>query len=425
MPEDNIAHILIVDQNPEVIDFMVAGLRHQNYTWEIARSGVMAMDMLNSGKYDLAIIDIAMPDIDGMVLTQIAKEARGDIKVIITTDKNHLEMTVDTLSLGASDFIIKPFEDVKEIRYKASHALEVKRLAAEKERLLQDLQRTNKELAGAKAEIEVWNKELEQKVQNRTKELEESKKKIQAFAQKLQQTNEELKKLDELKTDFLANVSHELRTPMTAILGYSEIFLEADNENISEQFKEFAQMIYDSGNQLFTLIQDLLYFSELEKGSMVLNRMSCQINTILCEAINEITDKTRSKNIEIHFMPNTNLPRLNLDQEKTKLAILKLLDNAVKFNSENGNIWIETKVESDRLIIFIKDDGVGIPKNNIPHIFKRFRQGDGSATREFGGVGMGLSMAKEIVAMQQGKLWLMETEIGVGSTFAMSFSITN
>ena len=421
--DNKLANILLIDESQTVLDDLIVALHHGPYNLKTTNSGVMAMDDLYSGKYDVIIISISMPDVDGMVLTHIAKESNPESKVIITTPKASLEMTVEALNQGADDFVVKPFEDLAEIANKTERALQLKRLAAEKEQLLRDLKQTNAQLESAKAEIEKWNKELEKKVEARTLLLEQSRKKIQQYADELKIKNEELKKLDSLKTDFLANVSHELKTPLTAILGYSEIFLTADETHISSQFKEFSKMIHDSGKQLYSLIKDLLYFSELEKGNMVLIRTDCNINEVIQSAINEIWEKAEKKNISIHFDINKDVPLLYLDVEKTALAITKLLDNSVKFDTENGNIWITTHQENGSVVVYIKDDGEGIPEKSVGYIFERFRQGDGTSTREHGGVGMGLTMAKEIITMQNGRLWLAETQVGKGCTFAVSFPI--
>ncbi|RMH70792.1 MAG: hybrid sensor histidine kinase/response regulator [Gemmatimonadetes bacterium] len=416
--------VLVADDDPNVRNDILQRLLLDNYEVDAVDSGIIAMDYMNSREYDLAFFSVNLFDMNGLVLTQIARENGKDFRIIIISDRENLETAIDAKSMGANDFIIQPFEDLKDINAVAYRALENKRLEEEKERLFRQLQQSNRELAAAKQEIEAWSHELERKVQERTYELEQSRRQIQKYAEELKRSNEELKQLDAMKTDFLANISHELKTPLTAILGYSEIFMMGDENNISPQFKEFASMINDSGKQLLTLITDILSFSEIERGVMELNLQPVHIHEIIEPAVDEIQDKADQKQIHLHFERHDEYPAVNADPAKSKLALLKLLDNAVKFTPEGGSVTIRTEIKGNFLWTHVRDTGIGIPADQFDVIFQRMRQGDGSSTREYGGLGVGLSMAKELIELHNGSI-TVESEVGRGSCFSFSLPLVD
>ncbi len=431
--------VLVADDNKNILNDIVKGLTTSygyghgsedyvaetaKYVVDTAESGAIALDFINIRDYDLAFFSASLFDMNGLLLTQIARGQGKEFRIIIVCDHANLETAIDALSMGANDFVIQPFEDLKAIEDVAYRAMEKQRLEEEKERLLVELQASNRALEIAKQEIEVWNHELEKKVSERTHELERSRYKIQEYADQLERKNEELKKLDAMKTDFLANISHELKTPLTAILGYSEIFIMGDENSISPQFKEFAMMINDSGKQLLTLITDLLYFSEIERGVMELTLQAIHVNDIIESALYEIEEKAKKKQIEITFNRRDDLPPVTADPQKVGLALLKVLDNAVKFTPEGGKVTITNSQKMSYILTSVQDTGVGIAEDQIGVVFERLRQGDGSSTREFGGLGMGLSMARQLIEMHNGTIFV-ESELEKGSCFTFSLPISD
>ena len=228
----------------------------------------------------------------------------------------------------------------------------------------------------------------------------------------------ELRRLEKIRQDFVANVSHELRTPISSIKGYAETLLEGaidDKDNI----REFISIIYQDSNRLANLIDDLLDLSKIESGKMKMVFMPLDIKPILnrCIAVLEKSIKAKALSITVD-VPN-DLPKVSGDDKRLSQVFLNLLDNAVKYTPESGSIKIRAFANEKMVQIDVSDTGIGIPENDLPRIFERFYRVDKARSRELGGTGLGLSIVKHIVLTHGGQVWV-KSEVGQGSTFSLT-----
>lgn len=236
----------------------------------------------------------------------------------------------------------------------------------------------------------------------------------------LHQVNRKLREVDSMKTEFLANISHELRTPLSIILAYSESM--RDDSITQEDRTKFLDVISENGETLLNLINNLLDLSKLEISGAMLNVTLAHVHDVIRSVWPQTEKAAREKGIMLLFQPGDNIPVMYLDTKQIMKVISCLLHNAVKFTNSGGSIRIVTEREDNEILIKVTDTGMGIPYEAIPHIFATFHQVDGSSSRKWGGMGIGLALAKHIIGLHKGRLWV-DSEVDRGSEFTVALPI--
>jgi two-component system phosphate regulon sensor histidine kinase PhoR len=232
----------------------------------------------------------------------------------------------------------------------------------------------------------------------------------------------ELRRLEQIRQDFVANVSHELRTPISSIKGYAETLLEGALED-KDNAKEFISIIYQDSNRLASLINDLLDLSKIESGKMKMNFVQLDAVSIIRRAITVIENQAKVKSISFKLNLAPELPKIKADETRFSQVMINLLDNAIKYTPENGSVTVTAKVVNNSLQVDIEDTGIGISEKDLPRIFERFYRVDKARSRELGGTGLGLSIVKHIVQAHGGQVWV-KSELGLGSTFSFTIPLS-
>lgn len=220
------------------------------------------------------------------------------------------------------------------------------------------------------------------------------------------------------KEIFLANMSHEIRTPLNAIIGFTDIL---SNSNLGNQEKEFIKIIQTSGMNLLRIINDILDISKIESGMMTFEQHPLSIRDIFQSLQSMLFSRIKDKKVSLFFSTEESFPEvLNGDPVRLTQILLNLIGNAIKF-THDGYVTVSARVlkeNDDSYVIsfFVKDTGIGIPKDKLQHIFERFNQVEHSTTRNYGGTGLGLSIAKQLVELQGGSMRVFSEE-GKGSEF--------
>lgn len=231
----------------------------------------------------------------------------------------------------------------------------------------------------------------------------------------------ELRKLETVRNDFVANVSHELRTPLTSILGYLDTLLESDIEDQKTKEK-FLKIIKEETNRLSLLITDLLNLSKIESQSFEL--YPGDFLKTFQKVYHLLEKNAQLKDININLEIEDDLPQVYMVREQVEQVLINLIDNAIKYSSSGGTINISVQKKSDKLYFEIQDNGIGIPVDEQERIFERFYRVDKARSRELGGTGIGLSIVRNIIK-QHGSEIKVESRVGEGSKFSFYLNIAD
>ncbi|MFQ3573508.1 MAG: ATP-binding protein [Thermodesulfovibrionales bacterium] len=243
------------------------------------------------------------------------------------------------------------------------------------------------------------------------------------------------KEIDRLKTEFITTVSHELRTPLTSILGFVEISnkkfnevlvpaLPHDDAKIKKSVNTINRnfnTILSEGERITTLINDILDMSKLESGRVIWNFDYINIDDVINTAYKALSSLFEKKGIPCFINTQLGLPTIRADKEKLIQVVINLMSNALKF-TEKGKIECKAELIGEDIVVSVKDEGIGIPKDEQENIFEKFKQVGDMITNKPKGTGLGLPISKKIVEAHHGKIWV-ESEIGKGSTFYFSIPL--
>ena len=234
------------------------------------------------------------------------------------------------------------------------------------------------------------------------------------------QALEEMRRADELKSQFLANMSHELRTPLNSIIGFSRVILKGIDGPITDLQQQDLTAIYNAGQHLLGLINDILDLSKIEAGKMELAFEEVDIGDLVNSVMSTAVGLVKDKPVELVKEIQPDLPIIHADPIRVRQVLLNLVSNAAKF-TENGYIKVFARLQKgphglEEVLIGVEDTGPGISKEDQEKLFKPFSQVDASLTRKTGGTGLGLSISRNLVEMHGGRIWV-ESEVGKGSTF--------
>ena len=239
--------------------------------------------------------------------------------------------------------------------------------------------------------------------------------------QELEEKGRELAIADKHKSEFLANMSHELRTPLNAILGYTELILDNIYGDVPEKIQDVLERLEQNGRHLLGLINNVLDLSKIEAGQLILTLNPYSMEELVQTALNSVEALAAEKKLELKAVVSPDLTTGKGDEQRIAQVFLNLLGNAIKF-TEEGEIKVEVTASNETFLVSVSDTGPGIPEADQKRIFQEFLQVDGSSTREKGGSGLGLSIAKKIVEMHGGRIWV-ESIPGEGSIFRFTLPV--
>ncbi len=239
----------------------------------------------------------------------------------------------------------------------------------------------------------------------------------------LKQANNDLRRLDQLKDEFLANTSHELRTPLNGIIGLAESLIDGVAGPILEKQRKNLIMIVQSGHRLSNLVNDILDFSQLKHKDIQLQIKPVGIKEIADIICSFNQSAAKQKQLELVNLITGNLPLVAADENRVQQILYNLVGNSLKF-TDSGSVKISADLVSDnnQIAITVSDTGIGIDQDKLERIFESFEQADGSTAREYGGTGLGLAVTKKLVELHGGKITVTST-VGVGSQFTFTLPV--
>lgn len=378
--------ILVVDDSLVNLAVLDEILERQNYEVLLANSGERALATVKKSRPDIILLDVVMPGWDGYeTCKRIKSEPElANIPILFLSGLGDTQNKVRALQAGGVDYVSKPFQE---------------------EELL----------ARVRTHVELFRlrENLEEEVARQTEQ-------IRSLMEALQLSYRKAQEASMLKTQFLHNISHEFRTPMNIILGMTEELLE-DTE-LDEEQQDMAKSVLNAGKQLMEILSNMLNFSRQFVGELKQEITPFNLTLLVDQTIKDLSDFILSRKIQVNHSVDQNIPeQLYGNRNHLQETLSKLLNNAVKYSKNEGNI--EIKVDNlenlpDRIWVnfSVKDTGIGIPADKQNHLFEAFSQVDGSTTRVYDGIGMGLALAKMYVEQMGGEIGL-ESELNKGSTF--------
>lgn len=354
--------------------------------------------------------------------------------------------TVDGRVLGVIElgFLKTVQPEVKELFSRLSYllgsAIRTVNFNTRQRELLEETQRQAEELQAQQEELRVQNEELEQQsralqhsqtqLENQQAELEQINSQLEEQTQSLANQRDELAhaqsdliRASTYKSEFLANMSHELRTPLNSSLILAKLLLDNREGNLSTEQVKFAQTIYSAGNELLTLINDILDLSKIEAGKMDVRPENVSVTRLVDDLLTTFMPVAHEKKLDLTAKVDMACPNvLYTDATRLSQIIKNLVSNALKFTDQGGVTLTVELVAGDRMCFAVKDTGIGILAEQQSAIFEAFRQADGTVSRKYGGTGLGLSISRDLSRLLGGELSL-ESAPNRGSTFKVTIPL--
>lgn len=404
-PPPYVPHVLIVDDQAQIRDLLATTLRARDYRIAEAASGTEALAMLAEEMADLLLLDYKLPDLSGIEVLRQVRERWPHLAVILMTAYGDEDIAIHAIKEHVDGYLRKPFV-VETLLSVVAQTLEHSRSERERQRLVAQLRESNREVI--------------------------------AHYEQLEQANTELRTLDRLKSEFLANIGHELRTPLNSIIGFTELLLQGYSGNVNHDQRRQLSMVLQSGNQLLRVLNDVIELAMLNAGQIELHREYLSIETIIDNVVQEFQPQARKKHLSLITQQAQALPPCYCSREKVRLILVNLVDNAIKFSS-SGTVTIATRLVASHaddgyaetasadepghnILVSVSDQGIGIADDHFEILFDEFRQVDGSLTREYNGTGLGLAISKKLVEMHQGTIGV-QSRVGKGSTFYFTLPV--
>lgn len=375
------SRILVVDDEKEIRGFLSKALtRMGGFQVELAESGEEALQKMEKEPFDLVLTDLKMPKMDGLQLISEIAKSKPETLTMMMTGHGTIDSALEAMKRGASDYLMKPL-NLDEL------IIRIRKVLDEKQRFVR----------------------------------------LRDFADQLEKANQELRRIDSMKSEFVSIASHELRTPLAAIKNAVQLVLKETTGKINENQAKFLSMAERNINRLTNILNDLLNLSRIESGRIELKFENIGLKGIIELTASSLRPHADGKSIKIDLEISEQLPPVYGDPEKIEQILTNLIGNAVKFTPDGGRILITAQSLShdekggygDRIAVSVKDTGIGIPSEHLDAIFEKFHQVEGSLQRSVSGTGLGLAITRGLVEAHQGKIWV-ESEVGKGSTFTFT-----
>lgn len=400
--------ILVVDDQPQNIRLIGTFLR-KYYNLLIAENGPKAIDTAISKQPDLILLDIMMPDMSGFEVCEVLKknEITKEIPIIFLTAKTETDDILKAFEIGGVDYVTKPFNAMELMARIRAH-IELKNskeiIKDQFEQLKQKNEQLKKTYEDLEHQAQHLNKLYMQLIKNET------------F---LRNTNEELKKLNEMKDRFFSIVSHDLRSPFAGILTITDIIKNHADTVSKEELISMLQSLNETAQQTYKFIEDLLEWSRSQMGRIQMNIVEEDLHTIVTGTILTLKQQAEIKNIEINSRIQSGTFAM-FDNNMMATIVRNLISNAIKFTPKGGKITLKAEAiekEGKRFIrLAVSDTGVGMTEQQVANLFSLDKVQSTPGTEKEKGTGLGIMICRDFINKMNGEL-SVESKLNEGTTF--------
>lgn len=362
------ARILVVDDEDVFRQTLASWLKEDGYDVQSAADGEQAIAAVQSNPIDLILLDVRMPGVDGLGVLKYVKEHHPGIEVIMLTGYEELRIAVQCMKLGASEFLTKPID---------SDGL------------------------SARVRSILRARDAEQKVES-------------------------------LQTEFNSMLLHDLHTPLNSMKTTLHYIINGMAGPLVEQQEQLLKYIDTTTEGVLALVKDALDLSVLEAGKLHLDKKPTNVEELLKRVVQWLQILARAQNRSIQLDIEPGLPEINVDENRTEQMLSNLVNNAIKYNRDGGTVTVRAvknmmvdkleKREKPCIQIDVSDTGIGIPDNELPFIFDKFKQLITGKASELKASGLGLAICRIIAEAHRGKIWAESLE-GEGSKFSVSLPL--
>jgi len=445
--------ILAIDDSPTYLDALAESLREEGYDVIMARSGEEGLDMVAVQMVDCILLDRLMPGMGGTETCRHIKAlpALRDIPLIMLTGTEDRDAMIEGLITGADDYVLKSNE-MAVLKARVGAQLRRKQFEDENRRIRMELLSKEMEATEARAARALADSraQLLSVVEQRNSALEAANEALRQRQQALDESNlqlgaanRQLEEANRLKSEFLSTMSHELRTPLNAIIGFAELFKDGILGELTPDQQKYIAAIFDSGEHLLQLINEVLDLSKIEAGKMELDLEPVELSQMLGDSLTVIRERAAVNGIDVTWDAPQGGLEVFADRRRFRQILYNLLSNAVKFTQNGGRVTLSAK-RVDRLRaaehlpgfkhgvrmalppgehqayaeISVTDTGVGVAEVDIPRLFKPFTQLDSSLSRKAEGTGLGLAVVRQLAELHGGAA-AMSSEEGQGCCFTV------
>ena len=360
--------VLIVDDMGTLRLMLAMHIKQMGHNTTQAANGVQALELLRSRRFDLVLLDLMMPEMDGYTVLETVKSDPHlrEIPVVMVSGVDELQSVVRCIERGAEDYPTKPFNPTL-LRARVGACLEKKQL---------------------------WDD--------------------------LQNNYLQLQELEKLRDSLTHMVVHDLRTPLTALIGGLQTMVAVGG--LDELQLELLDMSIQGGQTLLGMINDLLDISKMEDGSLQLERGEVAVPALAEVALRQVGSLAEAREVDLRADLDPDLPTLYADEDKLRRTLVNLLGNALKFTPRKGRVTLRAVRDNGSLVFSVEDTGEGIPKEAFGKIFEKFGQVENRQAGRKNSTGLGLTFCKMATEAHGGTIWV-ESELGVGSTFSFTIPV--
>lgn len=405
--------ILVVDDRADNLRLISTMLSEQGYKVRKVIKGELTFDVAHVNPPDLILLDIIMPKISGFEVCQQLKadDRTRSIPIIFLSASDEPLDKVKAFSVGGEDYITKPIE-IREVVARIEHQLRIVRLQKQLQTQNQKLQAEVSERLKAEAALQQVNEELEDRVQTRTAELTSANQKLQSLGEKLRQSLAQEQELSRLKSRVITTISHEYRTPMAIISSSTGVLEEYFEKLTSDLRRKHLTRIQGAIQRMIALLDDVIFLNKLEFEAFELSLVPVMLHQVVDEAIADIKQDTQiAHKIQVDF--DERCAQQITDIRLISKILPSLLSNATKFSPDNTEVMLKVGYTLDNIFFQIQDLGIGIPKDELAHIFESFYRA--SNTDNIQGVGLGLSVVDRCVNLLGGEI-IIDSQLNLGTT---------